>query len=245
MSKKSIRPKQEKDNIVNKLLEIATHAVLGEPQERVAVSYREPDGKNTLSLTTQGYGMYEALADELARSQNLGGKFSGEYFITKIYPILRAAKTGGKLEAKNNVGAFYSDLLNYDVEQAVIVPLTGLSVRTESLVLGEVRFFSASLESLRKWASEYFRINSFMGNRQVTVEDVAFFDRIVEKTCALYRCTAERERAFERAREATTRSLEALTFVSALIHDGLPTPTWSFILKARRSAVITPLSPAT
>ncbi len=88
------------------------------------------------------------------------------------------------------------------------------------LEVGEITLANMNRENLAKIAPEFARLDGLSDEGRVIIEDAEFFERTQTKPCAFYRGTGESGRVYSKARVATRRALEALTYVNAALYDG-------------------------
>jgi len=252
----------------NKIIAISKNAQ--RPGERGKIRTKVISSEGVIfALLDEKVDEYNALIKGLLKENDWSEKFSEKYIEKALNSII--ARVIQSLEKQKDtmdlLKNLINDLVNYNQEQIVLVPLSGIVMQLDSIQLGKVTIYTITKER----AEELFaKIETIILSTRHTEEEKQqmiqtereyFLRGIQNNVCAELRMIAEPGRAQERAEEETRRALEILRYsISSLYPDNCrisvslmgeitSTPRWTPVISSDcksftwNSQVIGPLTP--
>lgn len=158
---------------------------------------------------------YKKILRSLIETEEWGERFTDEYINKELRNFLFRIREEGN---NRNAVTYFTELVNevegYKQEQTVYIPLAGIKLNIDSLELGNVTLFQMTNEQYDTLAEQ---MKSIMVNQDMTEEQKQqyvqiWLGRLQNQVCAKYVCTAEPDRARQRANDECQRVFDLLQF---------------------------------
>ncbi|MBE7549350.1 MAG: hypothetical protein HS127_20230 [Planctomycetia bacterium] len=179
------------------------------------------------SLVDEIVDDYDELVKMLLREKNWGDKFSEKYIRKELQTIIAKIIKSAEQQKDTNdlLEKFINSLVNYNKEWIVLVPLSGLVMKLNSVQLGKVTIYTITKEKAEKFFVNIDVIVKSMKyteeEKQQIIQSLREYSKNTQNNiCAEFRVIAEPDRALERAEEETLRVLDIIRYsIPSLYHD--------------------------
>ncbi len=150
------------------------------------------------------------LLKPLLEDEGWGKKFTEEYIERSIRKILLRTYKEGNKKKNSRAQKYFTELVNevenYSQKHIVYIPLANIQLRTDKLEIGDITLFNITKEVFENIEKQ---VEKVVVNKQLLRQ---WLHDLQNNVCAEYYCTADADRAVERAIEECQRVLELLRF---------------------------------
>lgn len=203
----------------NKILAISQKAQLPDKQGKRRTKVISSEGV-VFALLDETVDEYNELTKKLLREKNWSEKFSEKYIEEALHSIIaRVIQSHEKQKDTNDLlENLINNLVNYNREWIVLVPLSGIVMQLDSIQLGKVTIYTITKERAEELLAKIETIilstrhTDKEKQQMVQIEREHFLRGIQNNVCAEFRVIAEPGRARERAEEETRRVLDILRY---------------------------------
>lgn len=203
----------------NKIIAISQKAQKPDKQGKRRTKVISSEGV-VFALLDEIVDEYNTLAKGLLRKNNWSEKFSEKYIEKSLHSIIaRVIQSNEKQKDANDLlKNLINDLVNYNQEWIVLVPLSGLVMQLDSIQLGKVTLYTITKERAEELLAKIETIILSTRHTDEEKQQIIQMQRehllrgIQNNVCAEFRVIAEPGRARERAEEETRRVLDILRY---------------------------------
>ena len=180
------------------------------------------DDDIVVCLTDKHLELFEDLAREILKPNQIREKFSEQYVYESLWQVVVKSVRDGNL---NSTSQYFRDtvsaLEDYSIRHIVYIPLAGIEMRVQSLAIGNIVIRRMTESEVERVAAIFDEAtNAAKDSDQETLRHIQrhraeILKAIEGRVCAEFKTVAEPKRAQERAMEETRRVMDILEYAIA------------------------------